>query len=131
MRAKIDLSMRSVLSRCGWLLQPVLASASLLLLSTLLDVAIALPPSDADPNSPMGLWFRSLTVPRSGLSCCSIADCRVVEARLAGDHWEVRAGDSWMTVSPEVVLRRDNPDGRPVACLQAGAVRCFVPPAAT
>jgi hypothetical protein len=109
----------------------LLATASLILLSTLLSVATAQPPPDADPNSTMGQWYRSLTVPRSGLSCCSVADCRAVEARLTAGRWEIRAGDDWLAVPPEVILKRDNPDGRPIACVLAGTIRCFVPPAAT
>jgi hypothetical protein len=109
----------------------LLVTASLLLLSALLGVAMAQPPSNADPTSPLGRWFRSLMVPSTGSSCCSVADCRPVEARLAGDRWEVRADDGWLAVPPEAVLRRDNPDGRPVACLHSGVIRCFVPPPAT
>jgi len=42
------------------------ASRSLLLLSALLGAAIAQLPPNADPNSPMELWYRPLSLPRSG-----------------------------------------------------------------
>jgi hypothetical protein len=108
----------------------LVATASLLLLSAHLGVAMAQPPSSADPNSPLGLWYRSLMVPNTESSCCSIADCRPVQARLAGDHWEVLTAYGWLSVPPELILRRDNPDGRPIACLHFGIIRCFVPPPA-
>jgi len=108
-----------------------LAIGCLFLLSVLAGVALGQPPPGADPNSPLGLWYRSLTAPLSGASCCSIADCRPVEARWVGEGWEIYVNDVWIAVSPYVVLRRDNPDGRPIACLRPGMVMCFVPPAAT
>ena len=92
--------------------------------------ALAAPPEGADPSSPMASWYRSLKTP-AGTSCCSIADCRPVRARLAGDHWEIRdsTSDVWQTVPPEVILRRENADGRPVACRMGVKILCFVPPA--
>ena len=105
-----------------------LAIASLFLLPI---TAWGEPPPGADPGSPLGLWYRSLAQPLSGLSCCSVADCRPVEARLVGKGWEILVDSTWIAVPPDVVLTRDNPDGRPIACLYAGTIRCFVPPAAT
>jgi hypothetical protein len=93
--------------------------------------ALAAPPEGADPNSPMSEWYRSLTVPGSGAMCCSVADCRPVEARLDGDHWAVKMGDDWWPVPPAVILKRENLDGRPVACIYLGAIRCFIPPVGT
>ena len=43
----------------------------------------AAPPENADPN--LAPWFESLKQPGSGVSCCSIADCRPVEYRLVAD----------------------------------------------
>ena len=112
-------------------LNRLLVIASVLLLPVLAGVAIAQPPPAADPNSQMGLWYRSLTMPLTGASCCSVSDCRPVEARLVGEGWEIRVNGVWIEVSPDLVLKRDNPDGRPIACLHAGMILCFVPPAAT
>jgi hypothetical protein len=103
----------------------------LFLLSVLAGAAFGQPPAGADPNSPLGLWYRSLTAPYSGGSCCSVADCRPVEARLVGEGWEIRVRGIWIEVPPSVVLKRDNPDGRPIACIFAGDILCFVPPPAT
>jgi hypothetical protein len=108
-----------------------LAIVSLFLLPVLAGAAMGEPPPGADPNSPLGLWYRSLTVPYGGHSCCSVADCRPVEARLVGEGWQVQFDGAWIKVPPYVVLKRDNPDGRPIACLHAGIILCFVPPAAT
>jgi hypothetical protein len=106
------------------------AIVSLFILLVLAGVAAGQPPQGANPNSPLGLWYRSLTQPYTGYTCCSLADCRPVEARLAGDDWEIRVGDRWRAVPRWVVLNRENPDGRPIACLHAGYILCFVPPAA-
>jgi hypothetical protein len=81
-------------------------------------------------------WFQSLGQPETGYPCCSIADCRTVQSRARGDHFEVfidrksfgaDAPDAWVAVPPENILRRkDNPLGEPVACWYAHQVRCFV-----
>jgi hypothetical protein len=85
-----------------------------------------------DGADPMSAWYRSLRTANGG-SCCSEADCRPVEARLANDHWEVLIGNGplpvWEIVPPEVVLTRDNPEGRAVLCRFGGPILCFVPPA--
>jgi hypothetical protein len=106
----------------------LLASAALLFLS---GVAMAEPPSNADPLSPLGRWYRSLMIPNTGSSCCSVSDCRPVEAQQVNDGWQIKVGGIWLPVRPELVLNRDNPDGRPIACMAGGVVFCFVPPAGT
>jgi hypothetical protein len=106
------------------------AIISLFMLLVVAGVAAGQPPQGADPNSALGLWYRSLTQPYTGYTCCSLADCRPVEARLAADGWEIRADGRWLAVPHWIVLKRDNPDGRPIACLHAGHILCFVPPAA-
>jgi hypothetical protein len=94
-------------------------------------VVLAAPPDGADPNSPLGAWYRSLQAP-DGKSCCSIADCRPTDARLVGEHWEILVpGAGWEVVPNDRVLMRDNPDGRPIACRSLGRVLCFIPPAGT
>jgi hypothetical protein len=94
------------------------------------STASGAPPDGADPNSPLGVWYRSLQAP-DGKSCCSIADCRPIDARLVGEHWEIRTEMGWQEVPPDRVLRWENPDGRPIACRSLGLVLCFVPPAGT
>ena len=38
----------------------------------------------------------------------------------------------WFPVPDRAVLRRENPDGRPILCRTPnGFIRCFVPPAGT
>src|SRR5260221_11895694 len=91
----------------------------------------------------------------NGLGCCGGIDCKVTEARVAGDHWEVlidrqhgfplianrnsRDGPEalldpgWIEVPPSKVLfRQFNPTSRPVACWSpARGLICFVPPPET
>jgi len=51
-----------------------------LLMATQVAAAQAAPPPDA--SGQFREWFRSLTVPgSSGISCCSVADCRMVESQ--------------------------------------------------
>ena len=85
-------------------------------------------------DGPLAAWYRSLTN-AEGKSCCSMRDCSAAEARLRDDHWEVLVapyeGDPrWVRVPERAVLRRDNPDGRPIVCRTPnGFIHCFVPPA--
>jgi len=102
--------------------------------------ASAAPPDGVNPDSPLAQWYRSLHVPHTDALCCSIADCRPVEARYLDGHWEILVhGVGWMEVPGERILHRDNPDGRPIACMSTvddapgfnDTVRCFVPPPET
>jgi hypothetical protein len=102
----------------------------MLMLGMLLTAgARAAPPAGADPDGPMGQWYHSLKAPDTGGSCCSVADCRPVEARQVEGHWEVLTEAGWEPVLPERVLHRENLDGRPIACQILDQIRCFVPPA--
>ena len=84
----------------------------------------------------LSVWFRTLTT-AEGQSCCNMRDCAIAEARMTGDHWEVlivpyEGEPRWMSVPERALLRRDNPDGRPIVCRTPnGFIRCFVPPAGT
>src|SRR4051794_17706062 len=95
-------------------------------LFVLASAALAAPPPDADPS--LSPWFRSLRVPGTGTSCCSIADCRPVESRITGDHYEVFVDGKWLRVPPELILgRADNPTGRAVVCWTPTAgILCFL-----
>jgi hypothetical protein len=82
-------------------------------------------------------WYRSLTT-ADGKSCCSMHDCAPAEARMKEGHWEVLirayevADARWVVVPDRAVLRRENPDGRPILCRTPnGFIRCFLPPAGT
>ena len=46
----------------------------------LAGTATAAPPPNADPA--LGTWFRSLIEPGTGISCCSITDCRATDYRI-------------------------------------------------
>lgn len=102
--------------------------------------AFATPPppgsEDALVTAPYGEWFSQLRNVQGGL-CCTLADCRPVEARISADgHWEFLAdprhfagGDGrWVTVPDERVLRQPNPVGQPIACYVNGfSPFCFLP----
>lgn len=84
------------------------------------------PPENADPA--LAPWFRSLAQPGTGISCCSIADCRPVDARITPTGYEIYVKEEWLAVPPEKILRgKENPTGKPVACVLNGQVLCFVP----
>jgi hypothetical protein len=88
--------------------------------------AIARPPSNANPA--LAPWFHGLLQPGTNLSCCSIADCRTTDYRIAHNHYEVLIGKRWLAVPPDRILQRtDNPTGRAVVCWtpQLG-IMCFV-----
>jgi hypothetical protein len=90
-----------------------------------------------DGSDLLAAWYRSLTT-ADGKSCCTMRDCAPAEARMKEGKWEVlirswEVGDArWVVVPDAAVLRRENPDGRPILCRTPnGFVRCFVPPAGT
>jgi hypothetical protein len=91
--------------------------------------AKAEPPPGADMKSALSIWYKSLKNPISGGSCCDESDCRPIEARLRDSHWEILVGTEWQVVPDERVLKRDNQDGRPIACIYGDELLCFVPPA--
>jgi len=85
-------------------------------------------------SDPLAVWYRSLTT-ADGKSCCAIHDCAPAEARMKEGHWEVLIFPynadyaRWFPVPDHAVLRRENPDGRPIVCRTPnGFIRCFVPP---
>jgi hypothetical protein len=108
----------------------LLTSSSVLLLLAGLTAAPAAPPAGADPNSPIGQWFQSLKQPGSGVSCCSVADCRPVDYRIGAEGYEAMLDGSWVHVPDQRVLRNQaNPTARAVLCRSpiSGAILCFVP----
>lgn len=95
-------------------------------LSHIAHPAFAAPPPDADPS--LAPWFNSLRSPWTKALCCSMADCRPVDSRINGTHYEALIEGKWLVVPDDRILNRsDNPTGRAVACWtpQAG-IMCFV-----
>lgn len=93
------------------------------------------PPDGADPA--LAPWFKSLRQPRTDQSCCDMADCRRVQYRSTGDHFQAYIGDdfprwsnaphAWVDVpNGNVLHRRDNPTGEGIACWFQGQVLCFI-----
>ena len=90
--------------------------------------AYASPPqagsTQADMMAPYAEWVRGLVNPNTGLGCCSLSDCRVVDYRLTADGYEAfisretfpYAPDLWLKVPEHVVVHKDNPTGFAVAC---------------
>lgn len=87
----------------------------------------AMDPENADPS--LAPWFQQLKQPGTEASCCSIADCRQVEYRSSGDHYEVFIRGAWTEVPNDKVLKnQSNPTGHGVACYtEWQGVMCFVP----
>jgi hypothetical protein len=86
----------------------------------------AAPPPNADPS--LAPWFNDLRQPWTNALCCSVADCRPVDARLNDGHYEAFIEGEWRRVPDHLILNRsDNPTGRAVACWtpQVG-ILCFV-----
>jgi hypothetical protein len=104
-------------------LGPAALTAAVLAYAT---VAKADPPPNADPA--LAPWYQSLRQPDTGVSCCSIADCRATDYRTDGDHYEVLIGNKWTIVPKDKVLQHiENPIGRAVVCwTPALGIMCFV-----
>jgi hypothetical protein len=79
-------------------------------------------PQDADPA--LGPWFRSLTNPATGASCCAESDGHILRDRAwrqTASGYQVRIADHWWDVPADSVLEHvPNPTGGAVA---------FYPPA--
>lgn len=112
----------------------VVITLGLLLIAS---VAFGRPPDGGDSDGPMADWYRNLERPDLGGSCCSASDCRPVDSRMVGDHYEafvdrksfgVDAPDDWLAIPNGKVLRnRENPTGRAVLCwLKSTGPMCFV-----
>jgi hypothetical protein len=104
------------------------ATAFLMLTPNLL----AAPPENADPA--LASWYQSLRQPGTGISCCSVADCRSTEARISATaEYEALIDGTWLTVPSASILDRvDNPTGRAVVCYVPGrGILCFVRPSET
>lgn len=88
--------------------------------------AVARPPANTDLRYEP--WFESLRQPGTGMSCCSIADCRPTEFRIQGSHYQALVKGKWEDVPPSVVLRRtNNPTGRAIVCYTPyRGIMCFV-----
>lgn len=79
--------------------------------------AVAAPPENADPA--LAPWFRSLAQPDTGISCCSLADCRPVTARITPHGYQIEMKDgAWLDVPPGTA-RRTRPASRWPASLMA------------
>jgi hypothetical protein len=112
-------------------LRPSAAMLVAAILAGLAGHGAAAPPENADPK--LAPWFESLKQPGSGVSCCSIADCRPAEYRLAVDGYEAFLDAKWVRVPEDRVVRQRNPLGRAVVCRSpiSGLILCFVPASET
>lgn len=87
----------------------------------------AAPPSEGDLH--YSEWFLSLKQPGSGVSCCSISDCRMTDLKIEGQHyWAKDQEGNWLEIPDDKILRISNPTARAVLCAAGGHVYCFVPP---
>ena len=86
-----------------------LPAAPIAALSLWALAALAAPPEGAYPR--LSTWFESLRQPGSGISCCSIADCRPVDTRVGPAGYEAFIDDRWRPVPADKVLQgKDNPN---------------------
>ena len=85
------------------------------------------------PASPVAqdrhAWFKSLTQPDTGVSCCDISDCRRTEADWRNGQWWAKVEGAWTPIPHNKELDRQSIDGDAYVC--AGMKRtifCFVKP---
>jgi hypothetical protein len=94
----------------------------------------------ADEAGDVGRWFKSLTQPGTGMSCCEEADCKQAEAEWRGGQWWAVVRGRWTAIPPDKVLRQTSIMPRAVVCSSPAAdyygsghealpvIYCFVPP---
>ena len=100
----------------------------------LLGIAAGDAAAPENPDPALHGWFESLKQPGSGVSCCSIADCRPVEYRLVADGYEAYLDAKWVHVPGDRVLHgTSNPMARGIVCRSpiSGTILCFVPASET
>jgi len=113
-------------------MQPVSLGYFLAALLLCIGVACAQPPENPDPA--LHEWFESLKEPGTGIPCCSIADCRPVDYRLAADGYEAFLDSAWVPVPGRRVLHgQSNPTGHAILCRSpvSLAIMCFIPDSQT
>ena len=105
----------------------------LLIFLSLCSVALAAPPTGANPE--FSRWFQSLT-DNQGKSCCGLSDGHRVTHRVSHVHgfdYEFLWNGVWYTIPNEkVVLRHDNPTGEAIAFfneVHGMYIFCFILPA--
>lgn len=105
------------------MIRTIVAGAALSLIA---GSALAHPPPGADMS--LAPWFRSLHQPGTGMSCCSIADCRPTDFRIHDGHYQAKISGDWRDVPASTVLKRaDNPTGRAVVCYTPYlGIMCFI-----
>jgi len=114
--------------------RPPLWLAAAALMITLLgfaETSRAAPPDNADPS--LAPWFQSLRQPGTGISCCSVADCRITDYRTDASGYEALIDEKWLSVPPDRILQHiSNPTGRAIVCYHPGTgILCFVRPSET
>ena len=109
----------------------VVAAAVLIVLLGFGETARAAPPDNADPS--LAPWFQSLRQPGTGISCCSVADCRITDYRTDASGYEALIDEKWLSVPPDRILQHiSNPTGRAIVCYHPGTgILCFVRPSET
>ena len=87
--------------------------ALFVVLGLMVGSAMACPPPSADMS--LAPRLQSLRRPGTGISCCTIADCRQTDFRITGSHKEALVEGEWRAVPSNAILERvDNPTGRAV-----------------
>lgn len=75
-------------------------------------------------------WYKNLSQPGTGYSCCSDKDCRPTRAYMDEDgKWHALVNGWWRDIPPSVVLEELAPNGGSHVCAGEGrnaTIYCFV-----
>lgn len=104
-----------------------------------LVMLIAAGPAFGDEATRRHDWFKSLTIPGVGTSCCDAADCMRTEAEWRDGQWWAVIRRVWTPIPPERVLKKptsidgdayacSNPEYSPQGTVNPLVIYCFVPP---
>ena len=87
----------------------------------------------ADPH--YDAWFRSLKIPGTDTSCCSLRDCDRTEAEWRADGWYALVRGIWRAIPPAKVVKTPTTiDGEAYVCAnpagppESAGIFCFIPP---
>ena len=92
--------------------------------------ALSFPAAAPPPNADMSLapWFQGLRQPDTGMSCCSIADCRQTDFRTEGSQYDAMVEGEWRGCRRTRSLSGSrNHTGHAVVCYTPGrGIMCFI-----
>lgn len=87
-------------------------------LAIVMSLALVGTAAAQDSTSERGIWFKSLQQPKTGDSCCDIANCYRTDAEWRDGEWWAEVRGHWVAVPEETILEdMKSIDGEAYVCI--------------